>query len=648
MRSRTSFFEPAVFKKTLFRFWPIWASYGAVWMLLLPAELGGRLSRAISNPGWSYENVENALEGLPLYLCADAGIIMALLFGLAAAACAFSHLYSARSAGGYAVLPARREAVFSSVCLATLLPLLAMNVLVFAVSLLVELFMGLCYVPALAQWLAATSLMLLCFYGIGALCAQLTGSLVVLPFVYLALNFVAFFVELIVRELLSSFLYGFTGSSLNFSWLSPAIGMSAEVNVDNAPVNGLEAAVNRVYELEGWGYIAAYAAVGLLFIALALVFYRRRRMESAGDVVAVGWLRPVFKYCLSAGCALALGYLSFMIFTNGYSSAPGAAAILILCMCVSAIIGYFAAEMLIHKSFAVFVGLKRWLGVLVVCALCAAGVLACEYDLFGYESRVPDASEVEYVRVGSRKYYQNGTDVKLREPQNIDAAIALHRSVIEHKELHEGGGYDVRAVASAPSEYGEYDNYPRDAWNWLNIEYKLKNGKTLVRHYDLNGIIYKDRLSEGAADILALQELMNSDEVMEIYYEELFRNDVAEGLSVSVYYDVLDMEQEWPIVNKSRRFTDEEARELYQDCVLPDIKDSSLGKNWLILDSEYYKLAYSCTIELHLPYSERGDFYGTYSIKLTADAARTVKWLHDHDIHPILAAESENYYWGKA
>ena len=48
-------------------------------------------------------------------------------------------------------------------------------------------------------------------------------------------------------------------------------------------------------------------------LALALLLYRRRALETAGDAVAVPWLRPVFKYFMALGGALALAGVLFWV-----------------------------------------------------------------------------------------------------------------------------------------------------------------------------------------------------------------------------------------------------------------------------------------------------------------------------------------------
>ena len=39
MRSGTSYFNPTLYRKTMLRFWPLWALYGLLWLFALPLSL---------------------------------------------------------------------------------------------------------------------------------------------------------------------------------------------------------------------------------------------------------------------------------------------------------------------------------------------------------------------------------------------------------------------------------------------------------------------------------------------------------------------------------------------------------------------------------------------------------------------------------
>ena len=52
----------------------------------------------------------------------------------------------------------------------------------------------------------------------------------------------------------------------------------------------------------------------------AYALYHRRRSESAGDVVSVGWMKPVFRYGVSICSAMAGGLALYAIFWGSFQS----------------------------------------------------------------------------------------------------------------------------------------------------------------------------------------------------------------------------------------------------------------------------------------------------------------------------------------
>ena len=61
------------------------------------------------------------------------------------------------------------------------------------------------------------------------------------------------------------------------------------------------------YFFTGLAAALAYALVGLALSAVGLLVYRVRSLETAGDVVAVKWVRPVFKYGVALCTAVTIG-----------------------------------------------------------------------------------------------------------------------------------------------------------------------------------------------------------------------------------------------------------------------------------------------------------------------------------------------------
>lgn len=703
MRSRTSYFNATLFFKTVTRFWPLWFFYFGVWFIGMPLVL-------YSNLAWGAR-----LTTMQSNVCLGAsslGVLIGLPASCVAAMAVWSFMYSARSTSAMACLPVRREGVFLSVSLGGIAPLLAVNVLIFLLSLGVQAIHGMVDVGILAQWLCAVSLQLVFYYGFALMCAQLTGSWAVLPPLYLVLNFTSYVIERVISSVLSNFVYGayygiYSDVVLALSpplWMVNHFTMQYERTYNDA---NQSFEVVRYY-LEGWGTLLVYAAVGLAFAALALWLYRRRRMESAGDVVAVNILKPVFKYCMTFGCAICIGTMLYVLtFDGGYSMSAilfgtmywldgrpmgqwPAIVFLIVLMLVGAFIGYFAAEMLIHKSFRVWRGRRRWAGLGVSALIIVALMLSVELDLYGYERYIPDPSNVERVYVSNDSYYYShsfdseggGT---LSEPENIADVVELHRSIVEHKTWYENNEWR----SADPEEL----RYIRSMY--LSIDYELKNGKHITRSYRNLGFMVNN--PDTQTDARALQALLNTPEAIvtrkvpdgfgaetvisasvtsrilpldvekaagttrEVYNNYGDRINVYSGktdmFEYSGYNVILDSDMfeagdpkvvtdDDSYLTATWNFTPEEAAELYTECILPDMADGTIGTVWIVADEQYENTVYAVNISLDMRKTTtaggEGRAIGTvsgapyqynyfYTVP-TVNSVRTNRWLEAHGV----------------
>jgi ABC-2 type transport system permease protein len=699
MQSKTSFFNRTIFWKTVSRFWPLWCAYFVLALLGLPIVLLAARYTLIHDPVQARETVLSIAE--------YGGCAASAVFAVFSAMAVWSFLYSARSASGIACLPVRREALFTSAALAGLLPLLCANLAAFLLAFLAELSIGCAHFGSIAQGFAIASLQLVLFYGFATLCAQLTGNILILPAVYTVLNFVAVVVEMLVRYVLSLFVYGLatTFDTPTLRWFSPVVGIVTGCSVHRPWLrqpDGSSGLADWV-RFTGWRLLLVYAAVGVLLLVCALLLFRRRRMESAGDVVAVRVLKPIFRWCMALGCALCFGCLINVIFFNRFYSASGADQMrmlltMLLAMLIGSFIGWFAAEMLMKKTFRVF--RSRFAGWCVCCLVIAALLCAAEFDLFGYERRVPDAGRVERVTVNVA-----GETASLERPENIARVCALHESVIAHKAQHERG---VRGI------YGTADvRNPRVLR--CSLRYALRSGRMLTREYDLyyaegdpatygDAALLQDVINcqEAIDDRKALRVPVSADTVIhaevtatltaaecaalagydsaeeyilrglygfsraeiEAMSEEERRAQVDEMIRNTMKYPVSDGRTpaaERAVVPYTWTLDPAEAAELYDECILPDIADGTLGRLWVIHDDDYRGTVYDAGIYIELrvkraegtaieapdstmPYAEdeRGNLYDYFQTTPTVDSVRTNAWLAAHGVTLHTLAETEN------
>lgn len=449
MKSKISFFNAGIFKSMLKRFWPLWTAYFAVWFMCLPLPL---LVARLQGVKESAVTVVTAA----MKTSVEASVVSGFLMGILAAMAVFGFLYNSRSCGMIASTPVRREAVFCSAYLAGALPVIAANLLIAVLNWLFTLSSGIegaCIFKMNAILFAVNSMEFLIFFSIAAFIAMLTANIVALPVLYLIFNFVFLGMEYVVRMLYGMFVFGYNElPDCILEFMSPLIYLFTRI--------GLSATKTAV-TLTNWSALLGYIIAAVVLTAAALLLYRKRRMESAGDVIAVKSLRPVFKFCVTACAALCFGLLFFVIISTLFTSLSMSMLVLSAGLIIGAFIGYFASEMLLKKSFHVFKG--SWKGFVITAVLCIVFAFVCVTDLFDLSSQLPDIDDIEMI-VCNRE--AGGYDVT--ERSDIEAILKVNKAIIDDRDKYEG-----------------LDDTGYESVGYVSLRYKLKDGRVICRGYTL-------------------------------------------------------------------------------------------------------------------------------------------------------------------
>ena len=549
MRSATSYFNGTLYRKTLARFWPLWGLWGLGWLFLLPLNFLNswlRYSRQSAPDTLSFIQLD--AKNVPSLL--SPGVFLTLFFAILCAMAVFGYLYNSRSACWTHALPMRREALFTTQYLAglsfLLLPLAVTGVLTAAVEVsFLPMDSWGAALSALLTWLLAQSGICLFFFSFAAFCAMFTGHILALPAFYFILNCLISGLWALVDALMSEFFYGYWSSSgvlTVVEYLTPAHALSRAVNYGVGDEgNQLSSPVT----------VAVYALAGAALFLVSLYVYRRRHVETAGDVVSIPLVRPLFKYGVSFCSGLCLGMFSAMFFgwTDGM-------AVLIASILVWTVIGCFAAEMLLKKSFRVF---KAWRGAAVMAAVMLLLCLGCTMDLFGVEARVPDPDRVESLEVsldlGAPGDSGGHYSAVLTEPENIQKFIDLHRAIVADRDRLEG------------AKSG-------DDFTYLRLRYTLKGGSALHRYYDSFPIYQEEADLEGSVTNL-VKGLYGDRELVAQAYG--FENFLKKGRLTGAWLDRVNNargETEYNV------YLDDYAQELW-DAVQQDFAEGTIGVRYL-------------------------------------------------------------------
>ena len=452
MRFGTSCSNLTLYRKTVNRFWPLWAVNLVFWLFLLP--LNG-LMQLGDDPYGSAKSLERFARNVGDY-ATDLGVVFAALAGLAVAMAVCSHMYNNRSANFMGSLPARREGQFLSTYLAGLTILIAPNVLIFLLTLLVETVGGAVLWIPLLFWLGTLCAMEFFFYSFAVCLGQFTGHILALPVFYGVFNVIVAAVYTMIQWVMEEYYFGYAGIDLYSGlilWFTP---VAALLQMD---VDVIQDGTVWITSVEGLWIAGVYAAAAVVLTVCALLLYRRRHLETAGDIVAVKVMRPVFRYGVGFCAGMFLGWLTDQLLNLEDAG-------MLIAVVIWGVVGCFVAQMLLEKTVRVF---KKWKGCAALAAVFVIIFAIIGFDLTGYESRVPAAAAVESVEIRGLSGYPwdsgSNLQVTVSDPLIIADAVELHQAIVELGENGEA----------------------QDGYEWMTyqVSYRLKSGKTLTRHYNV-------------------------------------------------------------------------------------------------------------------------------------------------------------------
>lgn len=368
MRSARPLFSKALFYKNLQRFWPVLAAY-----IICVLLFGYGLVNSIPNDIVFDQNFFRQL----IYSGSELLVVIITLASIVAAAAVFSFIHNSRATAMINALPFDRKTVFFSNYLSGLFMIIIPLVIFFLCLLGIGISYGVLQTVPLLVWLFVFAVLTMLLYSMAVFVGLMTGNIIAHLVFYGIANFLLIGMEVLVKGYLGHFLYGFSSNSgYIFETATPIVYAS-----------------NQLYRYSSgnvqWGVWIAYLLAALLLTGLAYYMYRQRKMENAGDVIAIHRLNPVFKYGVTFCSSLTFGSILMDIF-NWEESFAGAVVLFLL----AGMAGYFVAEMLMQKTFRVWRTYKGFVVYAVILVLLSISVYN---DWYGYACRMPDSDQVEAV-----------------------------------------------------------------------------------------------------------------------------------------------------------------------------------------------------------------------------------------------------------
>ncbi len=636
MQSKTSFFNKTLFRKNITRFAPVWVIYTLcliVGVALVYTDSGADVRPFRFAQGLAGD-VSQVMGGVNLCY---ALIVAQLLFG---------DLYNSRMCNAIHALPLRREGWFFTNILSGLCFSLAPTLVMTAVSLplmagsIVE---NAWTIPFLQ--FVSSNLQFICFFGIAAFSTMCVANRFTMIAGYGLVNFGAYIAYWMVDNLYTPLLYGVITPSRLATGLTPLIQMGDQSFYDFTDyaellnqhhILGVELSeLTASFSLTGdWWRLFACAGVGVVLMLLALVLYRKRHLECAGDAVVFPVLVPVFQVLCALFVMVGVQFAVCDLF-----GLVGASWMAYVILALGLILGWFVGRMLIERSTRVF-RLKNFYGLGALSAVIALSLVCTHLDILGIETRLPKAEKIERVTLES----SYTSPYNMEDPEDIAAMIELHRLALEDRS-EEGNGLYVRGYDGSwvyVTDSNDHTTVENPDFTYaanIRLVYYLDNGATMSRRYNIwtetgAGLIAREALSRWdflnreykATGEAATTRFDKAMEKFESVYVESFSGEdlkIADKEEALSFAAAIQADCEAGTMVQDENFH----KDLFRDPN-PRERDGEVYYN----EREYINITFA---------GKDVCFY----LNIYPDCENSVKWLRDHGLLDLEVVPNTNRYW---
>ncbi len=562
MKSKRFCFNSTIFKKNMTHFWPVWLLFQAYLICCIPV---GIWTSFMTYMNWDY-TVKEA-QFMALKEAFDIGLNATPIFTAAVitAMALYSYLYTPKAANMFHALPVNRCELFVTNYISGLCCLILPEIITFVITVFVCIANQMTCIQYLLGWLFRVVVMTFFAFSMATFVAMITGQIFALPIYFVAANFLYVAVRYIFSMVVNLISYGIKigWQPGNSGMLSPWYFMSVHVNVQTKYDDSLKKCIALKFSSEK--YMLIYAVAAVFFVIAAWLLYRRRQIETAGDVISIKCVKPIFRWgtALSGSFILSAIGTESLIFAN---QIPVFTCIILMTVVFGFLI-FFAAEMVLRKNFRVITRkrLLEWCSFALVSIACLAVI---HFDVFGVEKAVPEAAEVKTAFLSLNYPVEYTQD-------DVDELIELHKEFIqEKKELQKLNRNDTASVS---------------------IRYILKDGSIISREYPL--LLNSETVHENeglVADVVKIQQKTKN-----ILREQL-GTEYESNQYMSGYIEMYDENSN--VVNVS--LSQEEA-ELVAQAIIEDIEDGNLSNIVDFYDSENAPQNYMNGITLNI-YNKNG------------------------------------------
>ncbi len=503
-------------------------------------------------------------------------------------------------------LPVCRETLFTTNLLSGIAFLFIPQIVAFLAGIFVCFFRHMTQLEYLMHWLILSLGMVFFAFALAVFTVMITGNIIAAPVFFLIINYLFVVCRSIVCQLAEMVSFGVDNTNISFGdFLSPFYYFSTLF----PGFLTFQSREELIRLPQAYAIIAAYCLAGVACLVLSFFLYRKKHLETAGDIITIRLLKPLLCWGASfiLGCWIAI--MGQFFFVGEYVSGMNL-LLLLFFLAAGCILAFFLSEMLLQKSFLVF-SKKKFLECAGVTVISCLFLAALECNLFGIETRIPKEEEIQSV-------FLSGLYPIRLEEKDFSKVLDIHQDLVDSRE----------ELQRYFQKYWENSSY-----STLELTYTLKNGNILKRRYRIPVDDYYLAREDYAFNLL--KELSDQPE----YYLRYHFTDAYE--SVTFIDGTMDIYEGADYLD-SVSLNQEQCIQVFQ-ALKQDINEGNYQIYDYALKNKYASHVYYNTLTLtyQVPQGSSYVYHGgvdtvsdtssvqATSISLTADCKHTLKALKE-------------------
>ena len=494
MKSKKFYFNKTIFNKNVALFWPLGLMYFFAMLYLFPVRISYLISNYLDGMSAEAKRTYKLTVIDQIVIETDFSMHIFIVFGTAIllAMAMFSYIHNAKSSYMIHSMPVTRGELYITNMICGFMFLMIPLFVSFILSVFVCMSYGIANVGTLGLLFLEIFVFAILEYSIAVMCNMITGQLFVAPVYYVISNMLVVGILWIFVMMVEIIPYGQMYSIDNIlmdkiSWLSPIYYVSRNNFFLFSDWSGNESVR---YDISYFIYMISYLVIANILYIMAYKIYKNRKLEDAGSMLTIRWLKPVFRcgfgFCF--GCIATYCFNSMLKENDIYYKIPF--AFVLAALWIFVMISVVIAEMIVRKEFKIVS--KRIIyesfGFSSVVLIAMAGLIVFSDN---YMKSVPDASDVKSATVT-----YNYT-IKYMDEDGIDKARELQKKLCDCMEFSEREYECVTIVYDYKNGEKEQRRYyvdelglPDDVSSMIKAE---ENGKDNFLN-SMFGIDYKNNL----------------------------------------------------------------------------------------------------------------------------------------------------------